>query len=122
MIPTHLEAYEIALIAWVTVLAVFGLQGLISVWLEGRELEADKPKRASEPLAAVVAMGALALAEVFLAARLVRALHVAPEPAGTLALYASLGAFILAVMLIIYRRYFIDDEVIVGEREDGVPW
>lgn len=121
MIPAHLEAYQIALIVWGFVLLLFGVQGLLAVWLEGRELVPGEARPAREPWGAVGSMVVLLGLELFFAVRFVGdlVLNPAPEP---LALWGALLFFGLAAMLVIYRKYFISDEVIVQERDDGVPW
>lgn len=120
MIPIHLDSYQIALIVWGFVLALYGLQGLLSVWLEGAAQPGEKSP-APEPLGAVAAIAILAGIEIFLAVRFVQSLQHQPEPQ-RLAFYGALLFFGLAAMLVLYRKYFIGDEVITQDRDDGVPW
>jgi hypothetical protein len=49
MIPAHLESYQIALIVWGFVLALYGVQGVLSVWLEGQQLQPGRRKRPRSP-------------------------------------------------------------------------
>jgi hypothetical protein len=121
MIPTHLDAYQIALIAWGFVLALYGVQGVLSVWLEGRELKLKgQGERPREPLWVLVVILALTALELLLAVRFVLGLPTAP--ARQLALDAGLLFMVLAVMLVLYRKYYVADEVMAQERDDGVPW
>lgn len=120
MIPTHLDAYQIALIAWGFLLAVYGVQGVLSVWLEGREL-VPGPKDRPQALFWVLLAGlVLVVFEVYWAVKFVGELTTAPPR--QLALDAALLFLDLALMLVLYRRYFIAHEVLSQDRDDGVPW
>lgn len=120
-LPSHLEAYEIGLVAWVVLLSLFAIQGMISVWLEGRELKVGKPTRASEPIAALLLAVLLALLEFIWIVQFVRGLYGGAPPA-MIAIYAALLSFTLAILLLIYRRAFLSAETILQERDDHVPW
>ncbi|MFN4218422.1 MAG: cytochrome C [Candidatus Bipolaricaulia bacterium] len=121
MIPAHLESYQIALIVWGFVIALYGVQGLLSVWLEGQQLRPGEKGSAREPLGAAVAIAFLTGLVLFFAVRFVQSLRQQPDPQ-RLALYGALLFFGLAAMLVVYRKYFIGDEVITQDRDDGVPW
>lgn len=121
MIPAHLESYQIALIVWGFVLALYGVQGLLSVWLEGPQLRPGEKNQAREPLGAVVAIALLTGVVFFFAVRFVQSLQHQPDPQ-RLALYGALLFVGLAAMLVLYRKYFIGDEVVTQDRDDGVPW
>jgi len=121
MIPAHLESYQIALIVWGFVLALYGVQGVLSVWLEGQQLQPGEKKAAPEPLPAVAAITVLAGAEIALAVQFVQNLRHGPNP-HALALDGALLFLGLAAMLVLYRKYFLSDEVITQDRDDGVPW
>ncbi len=121
MIPAHLESYQIALIVWGFVLALYGVQGLLSVWLEGRELQPAEKNSAREPLGAVVAITLVVGVVLFCAVQFVHSLQHHPDPQ-RLALYGALLFLGLAAMLVLYRKYFVDDEVVTQDRDDGVPW
>ena len=119
--PEHLKAYEIGLVAWTFLLALFGLQGLITVFLEGEELEPHEGKEREGSLGAIALLAGLLALEVALAVLFARGLYTGAQ-AKTLALYGG-GIFLaLAAMLIVYRRAFVKDEVIAQEREDDFPW
>ncbi len=121
MIVEHLEAYEIALIIWSLLFGLLGLQGLVSIYLEG---EVDEPRVQPAPNApwrVVALMALLTAANVWLAWQFVQGLY-QDVPATSLARTAALLMFLLAALIGIYRRYFIDDVVIAQDRDDGVPW
>lgn len=122
-IPEHLDAYEIGLIAWGFLLALYGLQGILSVWLEGRELVPGRSRREARPESPLwvlsIALGLTAFVLVW-AVRFIQELPTAPSR--QLALDAGLLFLGLAAMLVLYRKYFLADEIVAQERDDGVPW
>jgi hypothetical protein len=120
---THLEAYEIGLIAWAALLAIAGSQGLISAFLE------DPEPRESEPRAARGSWGAFSLVVILIVLELLWAvlfvaelLRVDNVSAGALAGYGALLCFTLAAAFIVYRRAFISNETLFQERDEEVPW
>jgi hypothetical protein len=118
--PSHLEAYDVWEIAWIFVLALFGVQGLISVFLEGQKLHPGPEKTPAESGMAVLWMLLLLAGEVFISVRFIFDLPEAPVQ--TLAVEASAGFFVLAAMALVYRRSFLPEEAALHEREDHVPW
>lgn len=121
MIVEHLDAYEVALIIWSFLFGLLGLQGLVSLWLEG---EVDEPgERPAPPLGRGPLMVAVLLtaAEVGLSVHLVRQLFGGDSP-GAAGRTMALLALGLALLLMLYRRYAVDDVVIAQDRDDGVPW
>ncbi len=119
--PTHLEAYEIGLITWVGLLLVTGVQGLISVYVEGQELRPLEHKPAREPWEAVLLVAAFTLLELLWAGGFIRGLF-SVRAMSELAVYGALLSFTLAASLLVYRRAFVADESLVQERDDGIPW
>lgn len=121
MIVEHLEAYEIALVIWSFLFGLLGLQGLISIYLEGEtEQPGTHPPRPA-PAAVIALMAGLAAANVWVAWVFVAQLFQGGEPV-SLARWAALMALTLAALVGLYRRYFIADEVLAQDRDDGVPW
>lgn len=118
-VPFLSEA-EIGLVAIGFTLAIFGIQGLISVLLEGRQLHLGIVRpRLTDPLSlAIVAFSVLLFAvAVVLAYGIV--LDWGPIVLGLL---AGAGCFILAMLLVFYKEAFVGDEACMDDREDGVPW
>lgn len=116
----HLSAAQIGLVAAALTLAIYGVQGLISVALEGRELHIGRvPPRLTNPLT----LGILVLVAVVVAGAWWLASGVvwnAPAPA--LAVAAGLGCLGLAILLVFYKEAFVGDEAGLDRRDDGVPW
>lgn len=121
MILAHMEAYEVALVIWSFVLGLLGLQGLISIYLEGdvKAVGTHAPPPLTWPvMLLVLALLALNFWSAWTFVQLLFG-EGSPEALGRL---ASLMVFILAALLVIYRRYCIEDKVVGKPRNDGVPW
>jgi nitroreductase len=100
--------------------AVFGVQGLISVLLEGRELRpgAAAPQLTNPLSAAIVVVSLLLFADaVFLGYGIVTGWDTA-----RLGVAAGAGCVFLAALLIFYKEAFLGDEARFDDREDGIPW
>jgi hypothetical protein len=121
MIPEHLKAYEIGLVAWTFLLGLFGVQGLITVFLEGEVVEPHEGEEREGSPWAVLLMAGLWAAEVVFSVLFARGLYGGAR-SEVLALYSGAIFLALAAMLIVYRRCFIKDEVVAQEREDDFPW
>jgi hypothetical protein len=99
---------------------VFGVQGLLSVAIEGRELRPGiVPAHLTNPLsAATVAVSLLLFANaVLLGYGIVNGWGTGP-----VALAAGAGCLFLAALLVCYKEAFLGDEARFDNREDGVPW
>lgn len=122
MIVEHLEAYEIALIIWSFLLGLLGVQGLVSIFLEGEVDEVGA--RPARPISGgVLTLAALLMAlEIWLSVQLVRELFAEDGSAVTAARIMALLAFGLATLIGLYRRYAVDDVVVAQDRDDGLPW
>lgn len=121
MIVAHLESYEIALIIWSFLLGILGLQGLISIYLEGEIDEPGVRPATQAPWGVLVLMAVLSAANVGTAWIFVQQLYAGAAPS-SLGQLAALLAFLLAALVGLYRRYFIDDVVVAQERDDDLPW
>jgi hypothetical protein len=121
MIVAHLEAYQVAVLVWSFVFGILGLQGLISIYLEGDLVKVGNHAPARLSWGVIVFAVAALLLNLWGAWEFVQQLLNQGTPQ-TLALLAALQAFILVLLLGIYRRYCIDNQVIDQDRNDGVPW
>ena len=121
MIVSHLESYEIALIIWSSLFILLGFQGLVSLYLEGEAEEVGVRPAKSASWGVMALMALLTVANVGTAWLFVRELYQGTAPS-SLGQLAALLAFLLAALVGLYRRYFIDDEVIAQERDDDLPW
>lgn len=120
-IPEHLTEYQIGLLAWVLVLAVYGIIGLASVWLEGVE---PVPERV-EPdagLGALVALGVFAIAALAGSVFFVRQVILGAGSMTALGLSGVFWMWSLAIAVALYRRYFMAGETIEQDRDEEIPW
>lgn len=107
-------------IALAVSLSIFGLQGLISVLVEGQELQPGRvPARLTGLLSAAIVLLSLVLFAVAVALAYGIADEWRIEIVGTL---AGIGSVLLALLLVFYKEAFIGDEACFDNREDGVPW
>lgn len=120
-VPEHLSEYQIGLLAWVLVLAVFGIVGVASVWLEGRELSEAHPAPAGGNVAAA-AVTLFAVAALGGSALFMRQVAGGDASVAALGVTATFWMWSLAAALAAYRRYFMAGEVIQQDRHDEVPW
>ena len=116
----HLNELQLGLAAAALTLGIFGVQGLISVALEGRRLHLGRiPPRLTDPLT----VGILALVVVVVAAAWWLASGVMwSAPPAAIAVAAGVGCLALAILLVFYKEGFVGDEVGLDRRDDGVPW
>ncbi len=118
--PIPLSELQLGALGGAVTFAVFGLQGLISVGVEGRELRPGlMPPQLTNPLsAAIVAVSLLLFADALLLGYgIVNGWGTAP-----LGIAAGVGCLCLAALLIFYKEAFLGDEARFDDREDGVPW
>lgn len=121
MIPEHLTEYQIGLLAWVLVLAVYGMIGLLSVWLEGVEPipEVREPRAGS---GALLAMSVFAVAALVGSVRFIDRVVAGTGEALTLGLWGTFWMWSLAMTLALYRRHFMAAETIQQDRDEEIPW
>lgn len=118
--PVPLSELQIGAIGGALALATFGIQGLISVGLEGEEL---RPGRVSphltDPLSAAIIVAALLL---LVDALLLGYGIVNGWDTARLGVTAGIGCTLLAALLIFYKEAFLGNEAHFDDREDGTPW
>jgi hypothetical protein len=101
-------------------LVIFGIQGLLSVGLEGRELRPGiAPPQLTTPLSAAIVIVSLLL---FTDALLLGYGIVSGWGTPPLGIAAGAGCVFLAALLIFYKEAFLGDEARFDDREDGIPW
>jgi hypothetical protein len=115
-----LSELEIGLVAVAFALTVFGIEGLISVLLEGRRLHPGIVRpRLTDPLSQAIVLFSLALFGIAIWLGYGIVSEWGPLVLGVA---AGLGCLVLALLLVFYKEAFIGDEAGFDEREDGVPW
>jgi hypothetical protein len=115
-----LTELELGGVAWAIGLAIFGLQGLLSVLVEGQELH---PGRVRPRLTDVLSVGIVVFSVGLFAAATALAYGLTAEwSTGAIGALAGAGCLALAFLLVFYKEGFVGDEACFDEREDGVPW
>ena len=118
--PLPLSELQLGAVGGALTLGVFGIQGLISVLLEGRELRPGMvPPHLTNPLSAAVVIVSILL---FGDALLLGYGIVTGWGTAGLGVAAGAGCVFLATLLVCYKEAFLGDEARFDDREDGVPW
>ncbi|GMA17368.1 cytochrome c6 [Deinococcus metallilatus] len=128
-VPEDIKLPEIFLATFVMVLLTYGLIGLYSVWAEGTELHPGIHKARSTPLAMTAMVVTLLLGLLF-SALFVRQMVADYAAWGnkelpsvtTEGFYAAMILFTIAIATGLYKKFFMDDEVLVEDASGEFPW
>ena len=115
-----LSELQLGALAGAITFAVFGVQGLISVGLEGQELRPGvTPPHLTDQLSQAILVVSLLLFvdSVVLGFGIVNGWNTT-----FVGVAAGLGCLLLAALLIFYKEAFVGNEARFDEREDGIPW
>lgn len=129
MVPDHIGLPEIFFLSFAMVLMAYGLIGIYSYWAEGAELKPGLHKVRATPVAMVL----MALNLIFslvcsvMFARQMMADYAAwnagiTPNAAQEGLWAGLLVLSLAIAVGLYKKYFMDGEVLVEEASGEFPW
>lgn len=130
-VPEDIKLPEIFLATFIMVLLTYGLIGLYSVWTEGTELHPGIHKVRSTPvamLAMVTTLGLTLLFSVLFARQMVidYAGWGASEPVmpnvTAEGFYAAMILLLLALAIGLYKKFFMDGEVLVEDASGEFPW
>jgi len=125
-----LNELQIGATAWALTLGVFGVQGIVSIVLEGRQLFVGTIEPRLNPLRASrygvdnllgVAIAALSVL-LFILAGLTGLAIVSGQPTAVIGSAAGAGSLDLGLLLLFYKEAFIGHEAHLEPRQDGVPW
>ena len=130
-VPEDLKLPEIWLGTFIMVLLTYGLIGLYSYWAEGQELHPGIHKVRASPLAMLAMISSIALTLVF-SYLFVRQMNLDYQGWGAKeqvmpnvtreGLYAGMILLMLAVSLGLYKKFFMDGEVLVEDASGEFPW
>lgn len=130
-VPEDIKLPEIFLATFMMVLLTYGIIGLYSYWAEGQELRPGIHKVRSTPTA-MLAMGGTILSTLIFSVMFVRQMNI--DYAGWAAkeqvtpnvsmegFYAAMIVLSIAASLAIYKKYFMDGEVLVEDASGEFPW
>lgn len=130
-VPDHIKLPEIWLLTFIIVLLTYGIIGLYSYWAEGAELHPGIHKVRSTPVAMLGIVTTIASTFLF-SVLFVRQMNI--DYAGWAAkeqvtpnvtaegFYAAMIVLSLAASLALYKKYFMDGEVLVEDATGEFPW
>ena len=130
-VPEDLKLPEIWLTTFIIVLLTYGLIGLYSYWAEGQELRPGIHKVRSTPIA-TLGMVLSILSTLLFSVLFVRQMNI--DYAGWAAkeqvmpnvtaegFYAAMIVLSIAASLALYKKYFMDGEVLVEDASGEFPW
>ena len=128
-VPEDIKLPEIFLATFVMVLLTYGLIGLYSVWTEGQELHPGIHKVRSTPLAMlgmVVTLGlGLLFSVLFVRQMVIDYAAWANQEMPNVAMegfYAAMILLMLALATGLYKKFFMDGEVLVEDASGEFPW
>ncbi len=115
-----LNELQIGAAAWALTLAIFGVQGIVSIVLEGRQLFVGTiGPRLTNPLSAAIAACSILL---LILAGLTGLAIVSGQPTAVVGTAAGAGCLVLGLLLLLYKEAFVGHEAHLEPRQDGVPW
>jgi hypothetical protein len=116
----HLNVIEIGAVATAVALLIYGIQGLISVVVDGEELT---PGTTPPHLTDSLSDGIVVVSSLLIINGLTLAYGLADNwGTGYIGVLAGTGCFLLAAMLVAYKEAFLGEEARFDRRDDGVPW
>lgn len=115
-----LTSLGLGAVAAVVALTVYGLQGVLSIILEGIELKPGwRRPTLTEPLTIAIVIFSIALIAIAIALGWGIMGDWVEWKLGVL---AGCGSLILALLLMFYKEAFLGKEACFEDRNDGVPW
>jgi hypothetical protein len=115
-----LNELQIGATAWALALAIFGVTGIVSVLLEGRQLiPGTIQPRGSNLWSAAIAGGSILL---FVLAGATALAIVTGQPTAVIGSAAGIACLDLSLLLISYKEAFVGREAHLDSRHDGIPW
>lgn len=130
----HLSVGGIGLIAFALVLFIYGFIGLLSNWLEGRELRPGihQPEPSSAPLIAGIVLSLLLvmlsgffvrlIAFAYAANPLKPAEVAAANPTWLQGLIFAAMMLVIAFLIALYKKFYLPEEVVAEDEKGDFPW
>jgi hypothetical protein len=115
-----LNELQLGATAWALALGLYGLQGIVSIVVEGRQVFPGTIKpRLNNPFSAVIAALSVLL---FVLAGLTGFAIVSGRSTALIGTAAGVACLDLGLLLLFYKEAFIGHEAHLDLRQDGVPW
>jgi mono/diheme cytochrome c family protein len=130
-VPSEIKLPEIFLVTFVMLLLTYGIIGLYSHWAEGAELKPGIHKVRSTPmvmvamiasLTGVVLFSVLFVRQILTSIAGMNAATPVPPQVTAEGFYAAMVVLLLALVLGIYKKFFMDGEVVVEDSSGEFPW
>ncbi len=130
-VPEEIKLPEITIITFMLLCLTYGIIGLYSVWAEGQELRPGIHKTRSTPLSMlsmIVTLIGVAVFGVLFARQILIDLAgwsadpiVKPNVTAE-GFYAAMVVILLGVAAGLYKKYFMDSEVLIEDSSGEFPW
>jgi hypothetical protein len=123
--PVPLSVFQIGLMALGILLVIYGIIGLVTIWLEGRELQLGRRRARPGRVAFTVGLVLVAIlvaASGLFAGIIGEDLHAVRAHPAREGLLAGIIFLLAALVLAFYRRFFMDDVVEADDERSEVPW
>lgn len=117
----ELDSYQIGLIVWGLLLLISGVIGVVSLLIEKDVSKLELIKKDSYDLLPLSLTLILVLIEIFFSAIFILELY-SNAKGYVLGLIAGVIFLLMAFIVFVFRKYFIDDEIIIQDINDDVPW
>jgi hypothetical protein len=115
-----LNELQLGATAWAMALGIYGVQGIVSIVVEGRQVFPGMIEpRLNNPLS--VAIAGLSVVLLVLAGATGFAI-VSGQSTALIGTAAGAGCLDLGLLLLFYKEAFIGHEAHLDLRQDGVPW
>jgi hypothetical protein len=115
-----LNELQIGAVAWAVTLGIFGVQGIVSIVVEGRQLFVGTiGPHLTNPLSAAIAACSILL---LILAGLTGLVIVSGQPTAVVGSVATAGCLDLGLVLLLYKEAFVGHEAHLEPRQDGIPW
>lgn len=131
IVPEDIKLPEIFLATFIMILVSYGIIGLYSYWAEGEELKPGFHHVRATPVA-MLGMAGTILSTLIFSILFIRQMNIdfqgwaAKTPVmpnvSREGFYAAMIIFSLAASLALYKRYFMDGEVLVEDATGEFPW
>ena len=130
-VPEEIKLPEITLVTFILLCLTYGIIGLYSVWAEGQELKPGIHKTRSSPLSMLAMVATLIGIMVF---GVLFARQILADLAGWSAdpivkpdvtaegFYSAMVVILLGVAAGLYKKYFMDSEVLIEDSSGEFPW
>jgi hypothetical protein len=123
--PGALTEGQIGLMSFAGLFFLYGFIGLISTWLEGTEIYPGKrdPEPSSLPVVAGVILSLLltAVSGFFVRTLAYSSIHKIRPDALEGGLFAAM-MLLIAILLALYRKFFMTEEVLAEDEHSDFPW